>query len=66
MTCNPNWPEIQNNLLPGQTTQDRQPPEDSLYQENEIAVGRKILASSFQCSPRWYNQKFQDAMAIVR
>ena len=23
MTCNPNWPEIQNNLLPGQTTQDR-------------------------------------------
>ena len=23
MTCNPKWPEIQNNLLPGQTTQDR-------------------------------------------
>ena len=46
--------------------QERQQPEDSLYQENEVAVGRKILTSSFQCSPRWYNQKFQDAMAIVR
>ena len=23
MTCNPNWPEIQNELLPGQTPQDR-------------------------------------------
>ena len=41
-------------------------PTDSLYRENEIAVGRKILASSFQCGPQWYNRKFQDAMAIVR
>lgn len=23
MTCNPNWPEIQNNLLPGQSAADR-------------------------------------------
>lgn len=40
---------------------------DSLYNnEPENAVGRIILASSFQGSPRWYNSKFQDAMAIVR
>ena len=29
-------------------------------------VGRKILSSSFSGSPRWYNAKFQDGMAIVR
>ena len=23
MTCNPNWPEIKNNLLPGQTPENR-------------------------------------------
>ena len=23
VTCNPDWPEIQNNLLPGQSAQDR-------------------------------------------
>ena len=40
---------------------------DSLFNtEQENRVGRFILASTFQCSPRWYNQKFQDAMAIVR
>ena len=41
--------------------------QDSMYNnEHETAVGRKILASSFQCGPRWYHKKFQDAMAIVR
>ena len=30
------------------------------------AVGRKILSSSMVGSPRWYNSKFQDGMAIVR
>ena len=30
------------------------------------AIGRKILASSFIGSPRWWNAKFQDAMAICR
>ena len=30
------------------------------------AVGRKILSSSFVGSPRWYNAKFQDGMAICR
>ena len=41
--------------------------QDSLYnQERENRVGRLILASSFVGSPRWYNSKFQDAMAIVR
>ena len=30
------------------------------------AIGRKILASSFVGSPRWYNAKFQDGMAICR
>ena len=40
---------------------------DSLFNnEPENTVGRLILASSFQSSPRWYNAKFQDAMAIVR
>jgi hypothetical protein len=29
-------------------------------------VGRKILSSSFQGGPRWYNAKFQDGMAICR
>jgi len=29
-------------------------------------VGRKILSSSMIDSPRWYNAKFQDGMAIVR
>ena len=47
--------------------QERPAPPDSLYNnENENRVGRYILASSYQCSPRWYNAKFQDAMAIVR
>ena len=44
-----------------------QDPTDALYhdqQENE--VGRIILPSSYIGSPRWYNSKFQDAMAIVR
>ena len=52
-----------------QAVQQRQeiPPPDSLYNnELENTVGRKILTSSFTCSPRWYNEKFQDAMAIVR
>ena len=30
------------------------------------SIGRKILSSSFSGSPRWYNAKFQDGMAIVR
>lgn len=34
------------------------PASDSLYH-------RKILPSSFIGSPRWYNSKFQDGMAIV-
>ena len=29
-------------------------------------IGRKVLSSSYPGSPRWYNAKFQDAMAIVR
>ena len=41
-------------------------PTDSLYGENEVGVGRKVLASSYIGSPRWYNNKFLDAMAIVR
>ena len=47
--------------------QQRSDPPDSLYNnEQENRVGRVILASSFIGSPRWYNNKFQDAMAIVR
>ena len=30
------------------------------------STGRKILASSYTGSPRWYNKHFQDGMAIVR
>ena len=44
------------------------PREDGIYPDDHRAplVGRKILCSSFQGGPRWYNAKFQDAMAIVR
>ena len=46
----------------------RAPREDGLYQDDHQrpAIGRKILASSFTGSPRWYNAKFQDGMAICR
>ena len=39
---------------------------DLIVRTYNHAVGRKILASSFQCSPQWYNEKFHNAMAIVR
>ena len=41
---------------------------DQMYHDdhNTPKIGRKILASSFTGSPRWYNSKFQDAMAICR
>ena len=44
------------------------PREDGIYNDDHRApvIGRKILCSSFQGGPRWYNAKFQDAMAIVR
>ena len=44
------------------------PREDGLYNDDHqtAAIGRKILASSFTGSPRWYNAKFQDGMAICR
>ena len=47
---------------------DLAPREDGLYGDDhqQPAVGRKILSSSFSGSPRWYNAKFQDAMAICR
>ena len=34
--------------------------------DHNVKIGRKILASSFIGSPRWYNAQFQDAMAICR
>ena len=41
--------------------------EDSLYHnEDEKKIGRVVLPSSYIGSPRWYNSRFQDAMAIVR
>ena len=47
--------------------QQQRAPADSLYNnEHENAPGRVILASSFQGSPRWFNAKFQDSMAVVR
>ena len=46
------------------------PREDGLYNDDRQGqwspIGRKILASSFTGSPRWYNSKFQDGMAICR
>ena len=44
------------------------PREDGIYRDDHQTpvIGRKILSSSFTGSPRWYNAKFQDGMAIVR
>ena len=44
------------------------PREDGMYHDDNQhpAVGRKILSSSFPGSPRWFNAKFQDGMAICR
>jgi hypothetical protein len=44
------------------------PREEGMYNDDtkHPAVGRKILSSSFPGSPRWYNAKFQDGMAICR
>ena len=44
------------------------PREDRTYPDDHHrpAPGRMILASSFTGSPRWYNAKFQDGMAICR
>ena len=43
------------------------PRTDGMFQDDSLkpAVGRKILSSSMVGSPRWYNSKFQDGMAIV-
>ena len=47
---------------------DLAPREDGMFPDDsqQPAIGRKILSSSFVGSPRWYNQQFQDGMAIVR
>ena len=44
------------------------PREDGMFRDDNKTpiVGRKILSSSFPGSPRWYNAKFQDGMAICR
>ena len=44
------------------------PRADGIFSDDHIQpiIGRKILASSFTGSRRWYNTKFQDGMAIVR
>ena len=44
------------------------PREDGVFHDDnkQPAVGRKILSSSYSGSPRWYNSKFQDGMAICR
>ena len=45
----------------------RAPREDGLYQDDHRApaIGRKILASSFTGSPRWYNAKCQSVESIT-
>ena len=47
---------------------DLAPREDGMFADDNQrpVVGRKILSSSFVGSPRWYNAKFQDGMAICR
>ena len=44
------------------------PREDGMNQDDhqQPAVGRKILSSQYVGSPRWYNAKFQNGMAICR
>ena len=44
------------------------PRQDEMFIDDnkQPSVGRKILSSSFTGSPRWYNAKFQDGMAICR
>ena len=55
-----------------EATEERQrelaPREDGIFNDDHQRpmIGRKILASSFTGSPRWYNAKFQDGMAICR
>ena len=41
---------------------------DGMFKDDrqQTSIGRKILSSSMVGSPRWYNAKFQDGMAIVR
>ena len=48
--------------------QELSPREDGMFSDDNqpAAVGRKILSSSLAGSPRWYNAKFQDGMAICR
>ena len=44
------------------------PRSDGMYRDDHQRppIGRKILSSSYSGSPRWYNAKFQDGMAICR
>ena len=46
---------------------DLAPREDGMFHDDhqQPAIGRKILSSSFTGSPRFYNAKFQDGMAII-
>ena len=45
-----------------------QPRTDQIWNDDHQrpVLGRQILSSSFSGSPRWYNAKFQDGMAICR
>ncbi|WP_416879511.1 AAA family ATPase [Litorimonas sp.] len=49
---------------------DLAPREDGMHPDDHLQpqaqVGRKILSSSLEGSPRWYNKQFQNAMAVVR
>ena len=51
-----------------QLQNDLAPREDGMYHDDhqQPTIGRKILSSSYTGSPRWYNAKFQDGMAICR
>ena len=51
----------------GQRAREENPREDSMYHnEVENSIGRMILPSSHTGGPRYFNAKFQDAMALVR
>ena len=50
-----------------QRAREENPREDSMYHnEVENSIGRMILPSSHTGGPRYFNAKFQDAMALVR
>ena len=62
----PLWADTYKNVK--EVLSERIPIGDKLScDDHNLKIGKRIvLSSSFQGSPRWYNSKFQDGMAICR